>query len=226
MAEITTLPITGFNQEPVPNQFRRQHGDTDHLAILLPGVGYTCDMPLLYYAEFLLLSRDADVLRVDYSYNRRPDLREASQEELSRRLFADTSAALRAGLAQRTYREVTFVGKSLGTLAMGHLLAPEHRPTQTIRAVWLTPILSDTRVREHLMRDHRSSFLAIGTADPRYDVRFVGHIRAETEIETVVVEDANHSLDVSGDVVASVQSVEWVIGALGRWLTRSYTESG
>jgi predicted alpha/beta-hydrolase family hydrolase len=218
MAEITTLPITGYAQEPVPNKFLRQHGETEHLAILLPGMGYTCDMPLFYYIEFLLLELGADVLRVDYAYNRHPDIRAMSQDDVYRRLITDVSAAVKVGLAQRTYRDVTFVGKSLGTLAMGHLLSSPNWSSHTPRAVWLTPILNDEQLRERMKQHSRPSFLAIGTADHFYDVGLLDEVWEATQIETVIVEEADHSLNIGNDVAGSVQSVGRVVVALQRWL--------
>jgi len=55
--ETTTLPIRGYRDEAVPNHFQRQDDATDHLALVLPGFGYTCDMPLLYYTVGHLLDR-------------------------------------------------------------------------------------------------------------------------------------------------------------------------
>lgn len=39
----------------IPNTFLRQDVDTDHLAMVLPGLNYTCDMPLLFYAAQIML---------------------------------------------------------------------------------------------------------------------------------------------------------------------------
>ena len=73
MATVETLAIRGFGDLPVPNRLLRPEGAIDCLAVLLPGFGYTLDMPLFYYAESLLLERGWDVLRVEYAYNRLPE---------------------------------------------------------------------------------------------------------------------------------------------------------
>jgi hypothetical protein len=39
----------------IPNTFLRQETDTDHLALILPGLNYSCDMPLLYYSTQVML---------------------------------------------------------------------------------------------------------------------------------------------------------------------------
>lgn len=207
------LPIVGYGGEPVPNEFLRQEGGADHLALLLPGFAYTCDMPLFYHAENVLLDAGIDVLRVEYGYHRRPDVVAASEEEQRRRLFADVAAAWRAGTAQRPYATVTLIGKSLGTLAMGHLLA-ELPTTMGVCAVWLTPLLRDDDLRGRMRRFPGPSLVAIGTADPHHDAALLDELGGSPGCEAVVVGGADHSLDVPGDPVGSVRAVERVVAAL------------
>lgn len=116
------LEIVGHCGDPVPNTFWRQRGETAHVGVVLPGAGYTCQMPLLYYPTRLLLGAGADVLQVEYAYLGQAAFRALPDDEQERRFFADVEAALRTGAAQRAYGRLTLVGKSLGTLAMGHLL--------------------------------------------------------------------------------------------------------
>jgi pimeloyl-ACP methyl ester carboxylesterase len=211
-----SLPINGYRGEPVPNEFLRQEGESDHVAVLLPGMGYTCDMPLFYYAESLLLHTGADVLRVEYAYNRRPDFRELPQDEQRRWLLADATASFRAALGQRPYREVTLIGKSLGTLAMGHLLA--EFPGHGVRAVWLTPLLREDGPREQMRLHGGPTLLATGTAHPFYDPLSLDEVPEAIEGQVVLIEGADHGLDIPGDPIASVKAVEQVVGALQEFL--------
>lgn len=211
--QTTTIQITGYRDEPVPNTFLRQDGDTRHVAILLPGIGYTCDLPLLYYPMRLLLDRGADVLRVEYSYGRRDDYASLSQEERGRWLFADVAAACEAALGQRVYDRVTLVGKSLGTIAMAHLLTTDPRFAQA-SAVWLTPLLTNDAVRAQIVQWGGRSLFAIGTADPFYDADGLAEVRAATGGEAVVVDGADHSLEIAGDVMRSLAAVTQFMEAL------------
>jgi len=56
------IEIRGYRGEAVPHRFFEQEGGADHLAVILPGRGYTAQMPLLFYPVELLLARGADVL--------------------------------------------------------------------------------------------------------------------------------------------------------------------
>lgn len=218
MATERILPVLGYRGEAVPNRFQRPSGARDRLAILLPGYGYTLDMPLFYYAENLLLERGWDLLRVEYAYNQRPDFQSASAPERERWLLEDATSAYRAGLSQRAYGEVVLIGKSLGTLAMGHLLTMDEHTT-FVRAVWLTPLLGEPRLREQIARFGGPSLFVIGTADADYDPTWLEEVRQATDGQTVVVEGADHGMDIAGDPVACVRALEQVIAALDRFLS-------
>ena len=215
MTTSTTLDITGHRGLPVSNRLLRPDGPIEHLVVLLPGYGYTLDMPLFFYAENRALEVGADVLRVEYAYYRMPEFQGAAEDEQRRWLLEDTEAALRDALAQRPYRGVTLVGKSLGTRAMAHLLdgAPE-----AWAAAWLTPMLAEPPVVAAVRGFGDRSLVVIGTADPHYDPGLLAELAADPKIETVVVEDADHGMDVPGDPVASVRALGRYVEALVRFL--------
>jgi predicted alpha/beta-hydrolase family hydrolase len=217
MATATTLTIQGYRDEAVPNRFLRPQGAINHLAVLLPGFGYTLDMPLFYYAQNLLLERGWDVLRVEYAYNTHPEFQTLSEMEQNQWLLADTTAAWRAGLGQQTYDRVVLIGKSLGTLAMGHLLTMAD-PPPNVGAVWLTPLLAEERLRQQISQYGGPSLFVIGTADPHFDPVVLEKMQVATIGEAVVVRNADHGMDIPGDPIASVRAVERVVEALGRFL--------
>jgi predicted alpha/beta-hydrolase family hydrolase len=217
MATSTTLTIQGYRDEHLPNRLLRPEGAIDHLAVLLPGFGYTLDMPLFYYAEILLLERGWDVLRVEYAYNKHPEFQTLSEPEREQWLLADTTAAWRAGLGQRTYPRVVLIGKSLGTLAMGHLLTIAVLPPN-VGAVWLTPLLAEERLRQKISQYGGHSLFVIGTADPHFDPVVLEKMQVATIGEAVVVRNADHGMDIPGNPIASVRAVERVVEALSRFL--------
>ncbi len=149
MKSIETLDVVGYRGEVVPSALFHQEHETHHLAVLFPGFGYTGDMPLLYYPRQLLLASGADVFVVGYNYSQRQDFLAASAEERDLWLRADTIGAYKKAAAQRNYERVTLVGKSIGTRAIGHLLATEE-PLPCLRCVWLTPIFRNETLRAQI----------------------------------------------------------------------------
>lgn len=212
MYSFKTLEIKGYRNELVPNTLLWQDRQARQVGIVLPGVGYTCQMPLLYYASQSMLTSGMDVLWVEYNYLRRPDYRLLSGAEQNEWFFTDVTAACRMVLDQRSYRGVILVGKSMGTRAMAHLIANESGFDEC-RDIWLTPVIRDPTVREQL-NGRRHALVMIGTADPYYDSNYLAGLRANTQSEVVVVEGADHSLESRGDVGGSLMILDRVIRAI------------
>jgi hypothetical protein len=212
-----TLSVTGYHDEPVPNRFFRQEGETDHLAVVLPGLGYNAEMPLLHYPGHLLLQHGMDVLVVDYDYSHNPAFRAASESDRIQWLLEDVTAAWDAVVSRRQYMRHTLLGKSLGTLAMGQLLLAKPVLSRA-ETIWLTPLLGERRLVE-VMRQHRGrSLIAIGTADPAYVADALTTIQTETGAETIVVEGADHGLELPGDALGSLHVVERVARGVDAFL--------
>lgn len=217
MVSTENLTITGYHHEPVPHTFFKQDVATDHLAVILPGRGYTAQMPLLFYPVNVLLNRGADVLRVDYAYDRQPAFAALSFDQQLPWLWADVSAAYNAGLSQRAYQQITIVGKSLGTLAMGHLLTTATLPPR-VNAIWLTPLVRFDPLCQQIKQIQAKSLFVIGTADPQYDPAILAELQQATGGEVVAVEGADHGFDIKGDVIQSIRAVEQAVRAIETFL--------
>jgi hypothetical protein len=142
MYQITTLSQSDFSNN-VPNTFFRQENNADHLAFILPGLNYSCDMPLLYYSTQIMLEAGTDVLQVKYDYTKTRSGGSASTlKERFGDLQTDVTQIARVALVQRDYKHLTVIGKSLGTLAIPHLLQAD-LPLRPQSCVYLTPILNE-----------------------------------------------------------------------------------
>lgn len=212
-----TLNIRGYRDEIVPHRLLRQ-AQGQHLGVLLPGLNYTADRSLLYFAFALLDDLGADVLRLDTGYGQRPDYLALDADEQRHWLIADTTAAILAVLAERAYERVTIIGKSLGTLAMGHLLTTE-AALATAEAVWLTPLLTHPVLRQQLLTIRQPSLLVVGDADPNHDPALLTRLLASRATRAVVVVGGEHSLEIIGDVIRSIQALEHVARAMQSFLT-------
>jgi len=217
MTSINSLSIKGYNSEPVPNTFFKQDEETKHGAIIFPGLGYTAHMPLLFYSRELMLSLEADVLTVEYDYNSRNFLALDGRERMQL-LFADVQPAWNALLKQRDYKQITFIGKSLGTRAMGHVLNCEPIPA-SIDAVWLTPLLKDARLRDQMKQFKGRSLFISGTADPHYDAEYMKELQEATRGQVVLVNEGDHSLNIKDDIIGSIRELKKVINSIKAFIT-------
>jgi pimeloyl-ACP methyl ester carboxylesterase len=213
------LKVSGYRGELVPNTFFHQKGEADELAILFPGIGYTCQMPLLYYQTKLFLSLGADVLWVEYAYNR-GDFQSMPDSERKDWFGADVIASCKAGLEQRAYWKVTLSGKSLGTLALGHLLTSETGLSHA-QAIWLTPLLKDQKLRGDIRKVNQRSLLVIGTKDANYDAASLEEMKTLPHVRTVVLEGADHSLEIEDNLPISIRLMNQVIQEIQRFVQPS-----
>jgi len=226
MAKHTRLDITGYQDKPVPNEFVQPRGSNNRLAIMLPGFAYTCDMPLFYYAEELFIQTGVDILRVEYAYHKVPGWLKLPGDEPDRWLAADVTAAYRAAIGLRPYRELILIGKSIGTMAMAHLLTMPDRFAGNARAVWLTPAFGLPNLTGLMTRCPDPSLIVIGDADHHYDTAALDTLRTTTKPEVLVISGADHSLDLAGDVGGSILALRQTMQAVERFLASPVAASG
>lgn len=218
MYSVETLNIQGYRNQSVPNTFFKQDTEASQIAILLPGWEYTCQMPLLYYPAHLLLGLGTVLLQVEYTYNLRTDFQALPSSEQSEWLFTDAAAACNAALTQRSYKQVTIIGKSIGTLTMGQLLTTEVRLARA-QAVWLTPLLKNERLRTQILQCRQPSLFVIGTADPNYQPDYLAEVKEKTRGEVVVIQGADHSLEIKDNILESLKAMGQVIDAMRMFFT-------
>ena len=208
--ELSSLDIVGYKNQPVPNTFIASPNPTRHLGIILPGYRYPAEMAPLHYAGRVMLEQGADVLRVDYAYNR-TDFTKQSENKQAEWISTDVFAACETGLSQRSYKKITLAGKSLGTIAMGHLLADER--FQKAACIWLTPILAVEWLRSRIEQFRPRSLFIIGTEDQFYKPDHLKHLEAVTNGRAVVIEGVDHSLEIPGDIQKSLRALNQMVEA-------------
>lgn len=173
----------------------------------------------MYYLTGLFLGMNADALWVEYAYAQRPDFQTITDDEQERWLLADVTAACRAALAKGSYSTISLCGKSIGTLAMGHLLSTDSAFAQA-KSIWLTPVLKDERLRSQVLGTRQRSLLVIGTADANYDPGFLKKVEALGNWDVVVLEGADHSLEINDDVFRSLTVMEQVMRRIHAFLSK------
>lgn len=212
---LSSLDVVGYKNQQVPNAFIIQPKPTRHLGIVLPGYRYSPDMADLHYAGRILLEQGADLLRLEYTYYR-TDFMEQPENEQDKWISSDVFAACNAGLSHRSYEKITLVGKSLGTIAMGHLLAD--RRFQKATCVWSTPLLTVEWLCSRIEQIHPRSLFIIGTADKFYKPDMLKHLENVTNGRAVVIEGANHGLEIPDSIDKSLFALNQIVQALQEFL--------
>jgi hypothetical protein len=213
--KIESLNVVGYHNQPVPNTFITRSTLANHLGIILPGYRYPAEMPPLHYADQILLEQGADSLHLDYTYFR-TNFHKHPQSEQDQWISSDVFAACNAVLSQHSYEKITLVGKSLGTIAMGHLLSDIR--FQKATCIWITPILTVDWLCSRIEQVHPRSLFIIGTADQFYQPDILKHLEHVTSGQSVVIEGAMHSLEIPGDIPKSLMVLDQIVQACQKFL--------
>jgi hypothetical protein len=212
---LSSLDVPGYKRQPVPNTLFTQPNPVQHLGIVLPGYRYSADMPPLHYAGRILLEAGADLLRIEYAYYR-TDFPKQPESEQDRWLSSDVLAVCEAAFSHRSYDNITLIGKSMGTIAMAQLLA--HPRFQTATCVWLTPLLTMDWLCSRIEQVHPRSLFIIGTADKFYRSDVLKRLEQVTVGRSLVIERANHALEIPGDIPKSLVVLDQIVEALQEFL--------
>ncbi len=216
----TFLEIVGHHAYFIPNRFYRQPDETNLLAIILPGLRYTCDMPLLYYASRLLGGHRADLLHVHTDYTSE-SYSTLLPEQRAEWLCADARGIVKAGLAQRNYSHLVLVGKSIGTLALACLLQQNDIPASIAGhtlTIWVTPLLHQPQVITTLANLRQPALIIASPADQTYNPAGLARIQQSAAPEVLLVENADHALEIPGDAAASTAILQRYTQAISTFL--------
>jgi hypothetical protein len=213
------LEIRGYDLQPVPHELIAHDAESPRLAILLPGFGYTCDMPLFYYLESLVGNAGYDVLRVDARFGKTPGMHDLSFDERIARIGDDVAAVLRAGIEHREYQEVVIVAKSITTVAIANLLSAGPMPSQSLRIVWLTPLIAILEQCERIAAIAAPGLIVTGDKDPVYDAASLNRLLTHEHLRACVIADGDHSLGIEGDISASIAALNRVVTTIAAFLS-------
>ena len=183
-----------------------------NIAVLFPGLGYTCDRSLLYYSGKLMQSLGYEVIHLSYSgfpANVKNDA------EGIRQCVAIALERVEEQLKEidfRTYDDVIFVGKSIGTI-----VALQYAQNHGVdaRYVLLTPL-------EQTFEEDNQAIVFHGTADPWARTETIISACKSRSIPLYLTEGANHSLE-TGDVERDIDNLQQVMGQIREFTIGSMT---
>ncbi len=207
MVDLIRLPIQTSDGRPLMHKFYRQQHDPEGLIVLLPGGNYGVDGPMLYYLSEMLQASGWDSLAVTYGYQTR--MEELSVETIPG-LVGECIAAVQYIISERAYPRVALAGKSIGASIAAHICQVEPA-LEAARLVLLNPPLGHAFFDNTFVETTQPAFLVTGTADRFYEAAAIESLRASRTFELCVIKEADHSMDVLGDIDASVEAVKRVV---------------
>ncbi|OAG94977.1 hypothetical protein AYW79_03040 [Ferroacidibacillus organovorans] len=185
---------TRWGEIPVKHLFQKHAKKSSKLAVLFPGREYPQSAPLMWYAAKSAFSAGYDVLGIEYGYQaNRTDLRMDDLDVL-------VSEAIDAmdQVMPDSYREVTFIGKSLGTMVQASVA--QKISFSVGSHVFLTPL----KPVIPFIQETQRSLVIVGDCDPLFEATDIPHIANRSNVDVSVIAGANHALETE-DVSESIR---------------------
>ena len=175
-----------------------QHeGDPSRCVVILPGIRYFSQAPLLWFAREAAQAGGWSVIEVDERAPRDREPFDWMRGQAERALEAASGA-----------ERVVVIGKSLGSVAATLVSGP---------AIWLTPLLNQPEVAGAIGSATAPTLLVGSTADPTWAG---GAVPDNASIEVLELERLDHSLQLTADPIASVDVLRDVTARVGAFLER------
>lgn len=186
----------------------------NRICFLFSGTGYTYDKPILYYSTTLMAELGYDVVQVNYSFTQQQF--EQEPEAISKMVYNASNPIVAYILNRKSYQEVVYIGKSLGTLPLIDFYMQQEQVVPS-RFVLFTPLLSLEHILPNLMG--KQAFLAIGTADPHFSKEKLNKLASH---HLTIIENANHSLEIVNNTLDSMLICQCLIKELKVFLQKKY----
>ena len=189
-----------------PSRFDPVTGPSRLRAVVLPGVAYSPDAPLLELGRLALLQHGWTVQQVWWDGPGADDAAEPAawvRDQLATVVAAETAG-------QPPLERLLVMAKSLGTLGATSQTAMD-------AAIWLTPLLTDADCAGAIERralDGVPQLLVGGTDDEVWSSRTAHGLGCEV----LEIPGADHGLAIRGDAVRTAQVLVEVTAAIDRFL--------
>jgi hypothetical protein len=175
-----------------------QHeGDPSRCAVLLPGIRYFSQAPLLWFAREAAQARGWSVVEVDERAPHDQEPFEWMRGQAQRALEAAAGAEL-----------TVVIGKSLGSAAAPMVSGP---------AVWVTPLFDQQAIADAINSATAPTLVVGSRSDPTWAE---GPASGNATHEVLELDGLDHALQVSRDPLASLDVLRDVTARVGAFLGR------
>lgn len=171
------------------------------IACLFPGIGYTCDKPLLYYSWKLLKGLGWEIIPVQYSGFPSGVKGNAEKMQQCAHMALEQTEELLQETDWTEYSDILLIGKSVGTVVCS---AYAKRHGLKCRQILFTPVEATFQFAG------RNAIAFHGTADPWADTKAIEQSCKHLNIPLYETENANHSLE-TGDVDADIREMRKIM---------------
>ena len=190
------------------------------IAVLFPGIGYTCDKPLLYYSAKLAAEKGFEVVRVPYGNfpsNVKGNAEKMYQSFVSAR---EQSEDILKDVDWSSYEEIVFFSKSVGTVvalsyAAEHGIDARQVLYTPLKETFKFPVAAGAAGANDAGKSRVIAFH--GTGDPWAQTEDIIKICEEKGVPLYLTKDANHSLE-CGKAIKDIKTIRKVMRTVKEFL--------
>lgn len=193
------------------NKKSEKDAKSTKLAVILPGIGYHCDKPLLYYSGKLAEQNGFEVVRVPYAGFPKKVKGDTARMRSSYDIAMTQTEEMLRKIDFSAYTDVVFISKSIGTV-----VAVQYQKKHKIKArnIIYTPLAETFPV------GGSAGVVFHGSADPwAEDDALIRNLCDRDGIPMYLVNDGNHSLE-TGDALQDVINLAEVMKITRDFLVR------
>ena len=180
------------------------------IAVLFPGIGYTCDRPLLYYAGKLAARNGYEIVPVPYGNF--PSGVKGNHEKMQQAFYSALEQAeeILKDIDWTKYAEILFISKSVGTI-VSSAYARKHQ--LQVKNILLTP------VKDTFSFADGNAIAFHGTSDPWAETNDIAESCKKLNIPLYLTENANHSLE-TGSVMTDIRNLSRIMDIISKFIFR------
>ena len=174
--------------------------DSEKIAVIFPGIGYNNDKPLLYYAAKIVKEMGYEIIKISYDFPYKAGDVKGKKDKMvdAFELAASQAKEQLSEIDFGNYREVLFIGKSIGTAVAGY--CNRELDADAVQIV-LTPVPETFKFLEGV-----KGIVFHGTADPWCETKVADSYCRELALPFAMVPGANHSLE-TGDAIEDIKNL-------------------
>ncbi|AJA48253.1 hypothetical protein CPAST_c21830 [Clostridium pasteurianum DSM 525 = ATCC 6013] len=182
------------NGKEIVNDFYCDKDKNNSLVVLFPGVNYSFEKPLLYYARKAASMEKMDVLCVRYGYK-------LSKDDIGKdiiKIIADEILPVIRNCSHKRYNKLYFISKSIGGEIAGNIA--KNIGYENVQSLYLTPT---PHTVEHMIEVE--TYTIIGTRDPIFGEKNIRSLQHHKNIKLKLINNAQHSLEVDDNIQESIK---------------------
>ncbi|MGL5417743.1 MAG: alpha/beta hydrolase [Clostridium sp.] len=169
--------------------------NSDTLTVVLPGVAYLIDRSYLDYSRSLASELGYDVLTMEYGFQ--INRTEFSIEKEFHLMAKETIEAIQKSITKE-YSKIVIIGKSIGTCVQ--VMLNGMFKGKDVKNIYISPI---DKTAKHGVCEN--SLVITGTKDPLLTKESLEKIEDVKGVKVVNIDNANHALDIEGNVLQSIK---------------------